>query len=362
MIGLKNQLDKKLNGNYLFGVIVVLGCVVVSILVNWLFGKVPLTFYLGGFDVVVDTLVSTIIYIIPLCITLIMRLIEVYIIYYYVYKTGFAKKLNKNILFIICTFLLLLIEKIGYSIVYDWFGVAVFRNAFFTYIGVTNVYYQILNIIDVIKWLLFSYNMSGLLSVIIAIVRHLFGIIYSLSTIVITVIVIGLDVKPDLFARLLTKKKADDYIDYSEKLEENEMTANDIIETKIDENFAKDFEQDTLDKGETPLSNQVQNMFLMTHTKYFSAEKMILVREKIENMSEEDFMMVSALEFKDPTTLLIVSIFLGGLGIDRFMLGDKGMGIIKLLTGGCCGVMTIIDWFTISKKTKELNFQKFMQL
>ena len=28
------------------------------------------------------------------------------------------------------------------------------------------------------------------------------------------------------------------------------------------------------------------------------------------------------------------------------MIGDTGMGILKLLTCGCCGVLTIIDWFT----------------
>ncbi|MBS6831764.1 MAG: TM2 domain-containing protein [Clostridiales bacterium] len=66
------------------------------------------------------------------------------------------------------------------------------------------------------------------------------------------------------------------------------------------------------------------------------------------------------IELKDPTTLLLISIFIGGLGIDRFMIGDTGMGILKLLTGGCCGVLTIIDWFTISKKTKELNFNNVM--
>lgn len=77
-------------------------------------------------------------------------------------------------------------------------------------------------------------------------------------------------------------------------------------------------------------------------------------------MDEQRFQMVSMIELKDPTTLLLISIFIGGLGIDRFMIGDTGMGILKLLTGGCCGVLTIIDWFTISKKTKELNFNNVM--
>lgn len=86
------------------------------------------------------------------------------------------------------------------------------------------------------------------------------------------------------------------------------------------------------------------------------------LKDKLRTMDEEKFSLVSTIEMKDPTTLLLVSIFLGGLGVDRFMLGDTGMGILKLLTGGCCGILTIIDWFTIQKKAKELNFNKVMAL
>lgn len=82
----------------------------------------------------------------------------------------------------------------------------------------------------------------------------------------------------------------------------------------------------------------------------------------MKNIDEEHFALISAVEFKDPTTLLLVSIFLGGLGIDRFMLGDTGMGILKLLTGGVCGILSIVDWFNVQKKTKELNYNKLMMI
>ena len=36
--------------------------------------------------------------------------------------------------------------------------------------------------------------------------------------------------------------------------------------------------------------------------------------------------------------------FLGGLGIDRFMRGQIGLGILKLITCGGCGVWALIDW------------------
>ena len=104
------------------------------------------------------------------------------------------------------------------------------------------------------------------------------------------------------------------------------------------------------------------DMFIMQNQKYFPAEKMIYLKEKLKDIDDEKFMIVSSIELKDPTTMLILSVLLGSLGVDRFMLGDTGMGVLKLLTGGCCGIMTIIDWFNVQKKTKELNFNKFMTM
>lgn len=104
------------------------------------------------------------------------------------------------------------------------------------------------------------------------------------------------------------------------------------------------------------------DMYIMTNQKYLPAEKIVFIKEKLKNIDEERFSLVSAVEFKDPTTILLVSLFLGGLGIDRFMLGETGMGVLKLLTGGLCGILTIIDWFGVQKKAKELNFNKLMMI
>lgn len=110
------------------------------------------------------------------------------------------------------------------------------------------------------------------------------------------------------------------------------------------------------------LDQQKIDMYIMTNQKYFPEEKIVYLKDKIRTMDDEKFSLISTVEMKDPTTLLLVSIFLGTFGIDRFMVGDTGMGILKLLTGGCCGILTIIDWFTISKKAKEVNFNKVMTL
>ena len=110
------------------------------------------------------------------------------------------------------------------------------------------------------------------------------------------------------------------------------------------------------------MDQQKVDMYIMTNQKYFPAEKIMYLKDKLRVMDEEKFSLISTIELKDPTTILLVSIFLGSLGIDRFMIGDTGMGILNLLTLGVCGIMTIVDWFTISKKTKDLNFNNVMAL
>ena len=102
------------------------------------------------------------------------------------------------------------------------------------------------------------------------------------------------------------------------------------------------------------------DMFVMTNQKYLPAEKIVFIKQKLADADENKFALASSVEFKDPTTILLVSLFLGALGIDRFMLGDTGIGILKLLTCGLCGILTIIDWFSVQKKAKEINYNNLM--
>lgn len=107
---------------------------------------------------------------------------------------------------------------------------------------------------------------------------------------------------------------------------------------------------------------QKVDMFIMSNGKYFESYQINGIRERLIALDDSKWAMISSVQLKDPTVSLIVSILAGSLGIDRFLIGDIGMGIGKLLTCGGLGIWAIIDWFLIMGATREKNMQKIQQL
>jgi hypothetical protein len=97
--------------------------------------------------------------------------------------------------------------------------------------------------------------------------------------------------------------------------------------------------------------------FMMMNAKYFESHQMHYVRDLVSNLDDSKAMIVQTLQFKDPTMILIVSIFAGNLAIDRFLIGDTGLGVGKLLTCGGLGIWAIVDWFLIMPATRERNLE-----
>lgn len=61
---------------------------------------------------------------------------------------------------------------------------------------------------------------------------------------------------------------------------------------------------------------------------------------------------------KDRNTVLILSVILGAWGVDRFYVGDMGMGLLKLFTFGGCGILWLIDIFMIRGRADQYNRNK----
>ena len=101
--------------------------------------------------------------------------------------------------------------------------------------------------------------------------------------------------------------------------------------------------------------------YIIANKKYFPDDKIVYLKEKLLAAPEEKTSLVLSLDLKDPTIFILVSALVGTLGVDRFMLGDTGMGVLKLLTAGCCGILWLVDLCTISKKVKEANFVDVIQ-
>jgi TM2 domain-containing membrane protein YozV len=104
------------------------------------------------------------------------------------------------------------------------------------------------------------------------------------------------------------------------------------------------------------------DMFIATSNDRFPNMKLGIIQSQLEKVDDKKFLTIQSVNYKNPTTLLIISILIGSLGIDRFMLGQIGMGIGKLITCGGFGIWWLIDLFLIMDATKESNFLLFTQV
>jgi len=106
---------------------------------------------------------------------------------------------------------------------------------------------------------------------------------------------------------------------------------------------------------------QKVDMFIMTNAKYFEGHQLTFIRERLLELDDSHWMLLSTTSFQDPSTNLIISVIAGSFGVDRFLIGQVGLGIAKLLTCGGLGIWAIVDWFLIMKLTKEKNLEKIQK-
>lgn len=88
-----------------------------------------------------------------------------------------------------------------------------------------------------------------------------------------------------------------------------------------------------------------------------------LIKEMSDNQAQQ-FANIYNSRRKDPQTILLTSLigFLGIAGVQRFILGQVGMGLLYLFTCGLCFIGTIIDLVTHKKITFEYNTKVAQQV
>lgn len=111
-------------------------------------------------------------------------------------------------------------------------------------------------------------------------------------------------------------------------------------------------------------SNKVSAICMQLQEK-LSPMGLATLRNTLENMEDNkyDIVVASCSKLKDPTVVLLISLFFGALGVDRFVLGKVGSGICKLIFGWfTIGIWWLVDVIKAKEKTREYNSLKITKI
>lgn len=103
------------------------------------------------------------------------------------------------------------------------------------------------------------------------------------------------------------------------------------------------------------------NTFILANMENFSPDDIPLIRMKMENVEENKWSLLATLNFKNPNTALMLSIFGGPIGVDRFYIGDYLLGVFKTITCGGILIWAFVDQFLIRKATRDNNLNMLME-
>lgn len=86
--------------------------------------------------------------------------------------------------------------------------------------------------------------------------------------------------------------------------------------------------------------------YLFLNSTFFPQEKVSQIKDKLLS-NESIFNRARLMTLKDPNTLLLISVFVGQLGVDRFLINKKATGAIKLIFWLIAYVCMFVSFFVI---------------
>ncbi len=85
--------------------------------------------------------------------------------------------------------------------------------------------------------------------------------------------------------------------------------------------------------------------------------ELMSIYRSIPEDKKSDFMTRFNAQARNPVVIFGFSIFLGYFGIDRFLVGQILLGILKLITAGGLGIWVLVDWFLIAGTARDKNLE-----
>jgi TM2 domain-containing membrane protein YozV len=85
--------------------------------------------------------------------------------------------------------------------------------------------------------------------------------------------------------------------------------------------------------------------------------ELLSIYRHVSDDRKSDFATRFNAQARNPVVIFGLSAFLGYFGIDRFMLGQVLLGILKLITGGGFGIWYLIDLFLVAGTARDQNLE-----
>lgn len=102
--------------------------------------------------------------------------------------------------------------------------------------------------------------------------------------------------------------------------------------------------------------------FIFSVRNFVPKYKIEALKLELMRVPAEKFTDVSMTHLKNPTTVLLLSIFFGLFGIDRFYMGDVKKALLKWFLGWTTlGIWPIVDIFVCNNDVRELNWNTLME-
>lgn len=112
--------------------------------------------------------------------------------------------------------------------------------------------------------------------------------------------------------------------------------------------------EEEIEEEEMDMETRV-DLYLQKNKGKLDKKFVTLLRPKLLKLDDATMYEVEYYPLKSPLKMFFISFFFGLFGIDRFLMGDTGMGVIKLFTFGGATILWIYDMFKLPKRIKEEN-------